>query len=248
MTVLGLQPGRFTARDMLAGVSTSTRFRELVRALLEEKGLDQTYLAARLGRTQGGVSQLLSGARRGNVLDLLEQVAHALDVPLSELIRRSESSDLPRHGSPVDSSDIAQIQSLSSLKDELDAGISAPHTDQSPGRVGDGTDPGSTTQIVAAFDARLDRFEQRFTDIAEQFRRRLIDLDHDIWLVKALAEDFSEQAAQLRTAPDQLQHAASGALGTGVPEVSGEHLKQAGRKGRGTKHPRLRPGHDAAGE
>lgn len=62
----------------------------LLRAVREEKGLQQTDVANALGRHQSYVSKYEAGARRLDLLEL-KDVCDAIGVELAEFVRRLES-------------------------------------------------------------------------------------------------------------------------------------------------------------
>lgn len=206
------------------GLVRMTEIGGLIRRARTAKRMSRRMLSEMTGVAKSTIQEVEKGT--GNpAFEIVAKLAQAVNVHIS-----AYASDLPRHSAPIDSSGIAQNPPLSSLQAEQVGGISALQKAKSPGGVMDGTDTGSTAEIVAALDARLSRFEHEFNGIAERLRRSMDALDENVWTVHALAEDFSEQAANLRTEPDPTQHAAAGALGAGVSQVPGQHLQQVGGK------------------
>ncbi len=93
-----LAPERFTQRDMLPRVGVSAELRVELKDLMQKRELTQKDLAEKLNRSQGSISMILSGSRRGDALEILEELAGVFEVPLSELVHRAEvRSDLTRH-------------------------------------------------------------------------------------------------------------------------------------------------------
>jgi len=77
-------------------VSASDGLRLVLQELLAARGWTQGDLAARVRRSQGSISMLLSGSRRGNVLGPLEEIASVFEIELAELVTRAEFRDPSR--------------------------------------------------------------------------------------------------------------------------------------------------------
>ncbi len=81
---------------------TSTLRRTLgsnVRSLLEVRGMSQAGLAARIGKSQSTVSQIIHG-RVPVAIDTIEALADALRVPHSTLLSRAPVALTRRRASP----------------------------------------------------------------------------------------------------------------------------------------------------
>jgi len=70
-----------------------------VRSLLEVRGMSQAGLAARIGKSQSTVSQIIHG-RVPVAIDTLEALADALRVPHAALLSRTAASPSRRRVSP----------------------------------------------------------------------------------------------------------------------------------------------------
>ena len=81
---------------------TSTLRRTLganVRSLLEVRGMSQTGLASRIGKSQSTVSQIIHG-RVPVAIDTIEALADALRVPHVTLLSRTPVTRMRRRASP----------------------------------------------------------------------------------------------------------------------------------------------------
>jgi transcriptional regulator with XRE-family HTH domain len=70
-----------------------------VRTLLEVRGMSQAGLAARIGKSQSTVSQIIHG-RVPVAIDTIEALAGALHVPHAALLSRTPVTPTKRRGSP----------------------------------------------------------------------------------------------------------------------------------------------------
>lgn len=62
------------------------RVGRMIQRLREEKGLSQRQLASRAGVTNGYISQLEAGDKKNPSLAVLQRLAKALGVPVTELL------------------------------------------------------------------------------------------------------------------------------------------------------------------
>ncbi len=75
---------------MVKGKTTKKSFAEVLREIRQEKGLSQEELADRAGLHRTYISQVERGLKSPS-LRSLEQIAQALGVPASALLRRMEA-------------------------------------------------------------------------------------------------------------------------------------------------------------
>ncbi len=75
---------------MVKGKTTKKSFAEVLREVRQERGLSQEELADRAGLHRTYISQVERGLKSPS-LRSLEQIAQALDLPASALLRRMES-------------------------------------------------------------------------------------------------------------------------------------------------------------
>jgi transcriptional regulator with XRE-family HTH domain len=75
---------------MVKGKTTKKSFAEVLREIRQEKGLSQEALADRAGLHRTYISQVERGLKSPS-LRSLEQIAQALGVPASALLRRMET-------------------------------------------------------------------------------------------------------------------------------------------------------------
>ena len=64
----------------------SPKIGRMIQRLREDKGLSQRQLAARAGVTNGYISQLEAGDKKNPSLAVLQRLAKALGVPVTELL------------------------------------------------------------------------------------------------------------------------------------------------------------------
>jgi transcriptional regulator with XRE-family HTH domain len=62
------------------------RLSRVIRVLREERGMTQVELARKARITQPYLTQIEQGARKNPSLDVLKRLAHALGVPVTELL------------------------------------------------------------------------------------------------------------------------------------------------------------------
>ncbi len=75
---------------MVKGKTTKKSFAEVLREVRQEKGLSQEELADRAGLHRTYISQVERGLKSPS-LRSLEEIAQALGVPASALLRRMET-------------------------------------------------------------------------------------------------------------------------------------------------------------
>ncbi len=75
---------------MVKGKTTKKSFAEVLREIRQEKGLSQEALADKAGLHRTYISQVERGLKSPS-LRSLEQIAQALGIPASALLRRMES-------------------------------------------------------------------------------------------------------------------------------------------------------------
>lgn len=91
----------------IVGVTDSTDFAQRLKALLEERGMTQLELAARVGVTRSAMSRYVSGDREPRFVTLV-RIVEELDVRVEDL--------LPTSGDPVQTA--LRIVARTSLTDE----------------------------------------------------------------------------------------------------------------------------------
>ena len=91
----------------IVGVTDSTDFAQRLEALLEERGMTQLELAARVGVTRAAMSRYVSGDREPRFVTLV-RIVEELDVRVEDL--------LPTSGDPVQTA--LRIVARTSLTDE----------------------------------------------------------------------------------------------------------------------------------
>ena len=91
----------------IIGVTDSTDFAQRLKALLEERGMTQLELAARVGVTRAAMSRYVSGDREPRFVTLV-RIVEELDVRVEDL--------LPTSGDPVQTA--LRIVARTSLTDE----------------------------------------------------------------------------------------------------------------------------------
>ena len=64
-----------------------------LRVWREFRGLTQTQLAEKAGVTQGAIAQIESGKRKGSI-EMLQRLAHALNVDLEDLLWASDEDSV----------------------------------------------------------------------------------------------------------------------------------------------------------
>jgi len=65
---------------------SSTRFARMLKGLRDQRGLSQRELAAKAKVTGAYVAMLETGRRKNPSLAILQRLAKALDVPVTELL------------------------------------------------------------------------------------------------------------------------------------------------------------------